>query len=71
MPNIYVKATIEKNWRSQGFDFLSVKKLSPGHFWGAPTQLIEFPNFLLKLKNQRSGIKTACGFIFERNYDVL
>ena len=73
MPNIYVKATIEKNWRSQDFDFLSVKKLSPGHFGGAPTHadIIEFQNFLLKLKNQRSGSKTACDFIFERNYNVL
>ena len=24
----------------------------------------EFPNFLLQLKNQRSGIKTMCGFSF-------
>ena len=25
MPNIYLKVTIEKNWRSQNFDFLSLK----------------------------------------------
>ena len=38
MPNIYLKVTIkEKNWRSQNFDFLGLKKLSPGQFWGAPT----------------------------------
>ena len=31
-------------------------------FWGAPTQadIIAFPNFLLYLKNQRSGSKTVC-----------
>ena len=32
MPNIYLKTTIEKNWRSQTFDFLSLKNLSPGQF---------------------------------------
>ena len=32
MSNIYLKVTIEKNWRSQNFDFLSLKNLSPGHF---------------------------------------
>ena len=25
VPNIYLKVTIEKNWRSQNFDFLSLK----------------------------------------------
>ena len=38
MSNVYLKVTIkEKNWRSQKFDFLGLKKLSPGQFWGAPT----------------------------------
>ena len=36
MSNIYLNATIEKNWRSQNFDFLSLKNLSPSQFWGAP-----------------------------------
>ena len=50
--------------------------MSPCQFWGAPTHedIIEFQNFLLQLKNQRSGNKTVCGFFcyfrFERNYDV-
>ena len=35
MSNVYLKATIEKNWGSQ--DFLSLKQSSPGKFWGAPT----------------------------------
>ena len=37
MSNIYLKVTIETNWRSQNFDFLSLRNLSPGQFWGAPT----------------------------------
>ena len=34
IPNIYVKVTIEKNWYSLHFDFLSLKNLSPGQFLG-------------------------------------
>ena len=30
MTNIYLKVTIEKNWLSQNFDFLSLKNLSLG-----------------------------------------
>ena len=38
IPNFYLKVTIEeKNWRSQNFDFLGLKNVSPGQFWGAPT----------------------------------
>ena len=42
--NIYLKVTIEKNGRSQGFNILSLKDLLPGKFWGAPTHkdIIEF-----------------------------
>ena len=35
MSNIYLNIAIEKHWRSQNFDFVSLKKLSP--FWRAPT----------------------------------
>ena len=45
MSNIFVKNTIEeKNWRFQNFDFLVLKNVSPGQFWGAPTHedIIEF-----------------------------
>ena len=45
MPNIYLKVTTEKKiQRSQNFDFLGLKNLSPGQFWGAPTHkdIIEF-----------------------------
>ena len=43
MSNIYLKVTIEE-LRSQNFDFLGLKNLSPGQLWGAPTQedIIEF-----------------------------
>ena len=34
MSNIYLKVTIE---RFSKFDFLGLKSLSPGQFWGAPT----------------------------------
>ena len=44
MSNIHLKVTIEKNWGSRNFNFLSLKNLSPGQFWGAPTHedIIEF-----------------------------
>ena len=45
MSNIYLKVTIEeKNRHSQNFDFLDLKNLSPGQFWGDPTHkdIIEF-----------------------------
>ena len=38
MSNIYLNVTIvEKNWRSQKFDFVGLKNLSPDLLWGAPT----------------------------------
>ena len=43
--NIYLKVTIEeKHWGSQNSDFPGLKNLSPGQFWGAPTNedIIEF-----------------------------
>ena len=33
--NIYLKVTIEKSWRSQNLDFLSLKTLSPGQYLGS------------------------------------
>ena len=35
MSNIYLKVTIEKKWRSQNFDFLILKDLSPDQFLGS------------------------------------
>ena len=48
---------------TQKFDFLSLKSSSPG-LGGAPTHtdIIEFSNFLLQPKNQRSGNTTMSGF---------
>ena len=45
MSNIYLKVTIEKNWCSQKFDFLSLKNLSPGQFldrYNSHADIIEF-----------------------------
>ena len=35
MPNIYLEVTIEKNWGSQNFHFLSSKNLSSDQFFGS------------------------------------
>ena len=35
MSNINLKATVEENWHSQNFNFLSLKNLSPGQFLGS------------------------------------
>ena len=65
MSNIYLEVTFEeKNWRSQNFDFLGVKNLSTGQFWGSPTDesIIKFWNFLLQLIKQKYGNKTMSDF---------
>ena len=43
----------------------SLKNWSAGQLWGAPSykKVIEFSNFLLPLKNQRSGSKICVAFI--------
>ena len=33
--NIYLKVIIKENWRSQNFNFLSLKTLSPGQSLGS------------------------------------
>ena len=69
MSNICLKLLLE---HSQNFDFLGLKTLLPGQFWGDPTRTdtIVFQIFLLQLKNSTSGSKTLCGFsiilIFKR-----
>ena len=35
MPNIYLKVASEKKWRTQNFDFKSLKSSSPGQFLGS------------------------------------
>ena len=47
--------------RSQN-DFLVLKNLTPGQFLEAPTHAEDVLNFLLQLKNQRTGRETASGF---------
>ena len=34
MSSVNLEVTIEKNWRPQNFDFLSLKNSSPGQFSG-------------------------------------
>ena len=65
MSDIYLKAAIEKNLRSQNFNLLSFRNLSPGQFLGTPTSThisLNFKTFCWNLKNQRSGSKTVSGF---------
>ena len=78
MSNIYLKVTIEKKWRRYPkFQFPKFKKFVSRLIFGELqlTQISEFLNFLLQLKNQRSGSKTVSGFStyycdFGRSYDV-
>ena len=65
MSDIYLKVTIEKNWRSQNFDILGLNISHQVSFWGAPTHadIIEFSNFLLQLKNKRLGAKLCVAFL--------
>ena len=68
MSSIYLKVTIEKKSPVQNFEFLILKSLSPGQFWGAPNHadIIEFSNFLLQLKNLGLGKvwEQNCAWIF-------
>ena len=72
MSNIYLKGTIEKKWRSLKFGFCKFKKFVSESIFGELqlTQTsLNFENFLLELKNQRSGSKTVCHlcyFSFEK-----
>ena len=59
------KVTIEKKWHAQIFDFLSLKSSPPGQFlasFNSRRYLIEFWNFWLQLKKQRSASKTVYDF---------
>ena len=60
-----IQVTICEKLTCSKLRFLSLTASSPGQFLGTPTHvdIIEFSNFLLQLKNQRSGSKTlVCGF---------
>ena len=71
MSNIYLKVTIEKNWRSQNFDFLSLRNLSPGQFLGSSNS--RRYHWILKLIAiwVQNCLWLFYYFNFERNYDVL
>ena len=64
MSNIYFKATIAKNLRSQNFDFLSLKNSSPGQFLGSfqlKQILLNFKTsyYNLKIRGHRSKVCVA------------
>ena len=67
MSILYLKVTIEKNWRSQNFDFLSLKNLSPGQFLEISknwiSKLLNFKTSCYNLKIRRLGAKQWVGFL--------
>ena len=77
MSNIYLKVTIEKNWRSQDFDFLSLKNLSPGQISGSSNSRRYHWILELLVSTYESEVwKQNCVWLFyyfnfERNYDDI
>ena len=77
MFNICFKVTIEKKWRTQDFDILSLKSSSPGQFLGSSNSSRYYWIFELFVATQESEVwEQNCVwffsyFYFERNYDVL
>ena len=75
--NIYLKITIEKNWRSQNFNFLSLKNSSPGQLLGSSNSGIYhwILKFLIATPKSEIWEQKYMWFLyyfnFERNYDVL
>ena len=61
MSNIYLKVTVEKNCLLKTSVFRLHHQVN---FLGAPTHadIIEFENFFLQHKNQRSRSRTVCDF---------
>ena len=76
MSNIYLKVTIEKKRRSQNFDFLSLRNLSPVHVLGSSNSR-RYHWILTSCCNLKSRSLIAnCVplfyyFNFEQNYDIL
>ena len=66
MLKIHLNVAIEKNWRSQNFDFLSLKNLSPGQF--LESCYSRRCHWILKLP---VGTVVFYYFNFGRNYNVL
>ena len=76
LSNIFLKVTIEKNWRSQNFDFLSLRNLSPGHFLGSsnPRRYHWTSKLLFATEKSEVWEWNCClfnYFNFKRNYDIL
>ena len=76
LSNIFLKVTIEKNWRSQNFDFLSLRNLSPGQFLGSSNSRRYHWTSKLLVATEKSEVwEWNCWlfyyFNFKRNYDIL
>ena len=66
MWNIYLNVTIEKNWLSQNFDFLSLKKLLSRSSFVEPqlTQIsMNFQTSCFNLKIRGLGAKACAAFL--------
>ena len=64
--DIYLKATVEKKWRTKNFDFLIFKISSPGHFLGGFhfTQIsLNFQTSCCNLKIRGLGEKLVVVFL--------
>ena len=77
MSNIYLKVTIEKNWHSENFDFLSLKSSSPVEFLRSSNSRRYQWIFKLLVAIKKSEVweqncvRLFFYFDFERNYVVL
>ena len=69
MSNIYLKDTVEKNWRSQNYEFLNLKHLSSGQFLGS-SRSHKYHWILTQVWEQKC-VWLFYNFNFERNYDVF
>ena len=63
--NTYLKVAIEKMWRTQNFDFLSLKVCLQVSFWGAQTHtdVIKLLSSCCKLKIRGLGGKLCVVFL--------
>ena len=75
MSNIYLKVTIEKNWRFQNFDFLSLKDFPKGQFLRS-SRSRKYWILKLLVETQKSEVwEQKCVwffyyFNFEKNFDI-
>ena len=74
MTNIYLKVIIEKNWRSQNFDFLSLKNCVSGSVFGEfqPKQIsLNFRTSCCNWKFRNLGAKLCVVFLLLKFWRVL